>query len=141
MYRHRSASSSAVGALIIIAVGVMLLLNNNGILRFADIWRLWPIVFVIGGAVRLTQSGPNAKVVGGLMIGVGALLELAEFHLIPYRVWDLWPMAIIAVGLMMLWRSLQPREYGGDSQNARQDGSAYKRVFNGPAPEHLSIFG
>jgi len=142
-YRHHSASSNAMGALIVIVLGVLLLLNQNGILRFEDIWRMWPLVFVAGGAVRLSQSGQNAKMVGGLMMVIGAVLELAEFHLIPYRVWDLWPVGIIAIGLLMLWRSIAPREYGEETRDTTWDRSQCKRVVfqRAQAPEHLSIFG
>ncbi len=135
-----------MGALVVIAIGVLLLLNQNGIVRFEDIWRLWPVVLIIGGGVRMMQSGSNAVVVGGLMVSVGIVLELAEFHLIPFRVWQLWPVAIIAVGLLLLWRSVQPRDYGEGVQDTRwgsgNDAQAqwYGR-YHGPAPDHLSIFG
>jgi predicted membrane protein len=146
---HHNPRSSAAGALIVIAIGVLLLLNQNGILRFEDIWRLWPMVLIIGGGVRMMQSGSNAVVVGGLMVSVGIVLELAEFHLIPYQVWDLWPVAIIAIGLLMLWRSVQPRDYdaaGCDVLLERRDDPQPEnpkagRAARYAAPEHLSIFG
>jgi predicted membrane protein len=134
---YRGAKSGVVGALLLIGIGVLLLLNQNGILRIADVWRLWPLVLVIGGLVRLTQYGSSSKFMGVLMIALGAVLELAEFHLIPYRVFDLWPLGIIAVGLLLLWQSLQPKEVREDTRtwpHARVSGAL-------PVAENLSIFG
>jgi len=140
--RYRRHSSNTTGAIIVIGVGVLLLLNQNGIVRFEDVWRLWPMLLVIAGAARMSQGGSSAQMVGGLMMAVGVVLELAEFHLIPYRVWDLWPLGIIAVGLMLLWRSLQPKDDDDLVQDNPRNGPQSRRVvFNGPAPDNLSIFG
>src|SRR6478672_8089697 len=105
-YRHNSARSGIAGGLVLVAIGVLLLLNQNGILRFSDLWRLWPLALVAGGVVRLTQIGSNSKFMGGLMIALGVILEASEFHLIPYRIRELWPLGIIALGLLLLWQSL-----------------------------------
>jgi predicted membrane protein len=139
MPRHyyRSAKSGVAGALVLIGVGVLLLLNQNGILRIADVWRLWPLALVIGGLVRLTQFGSTGKFMGALMISLGAVLELAEFHLIPYRIFDLWPLFIIAIGLLLLFQSLQPKD-------PQEEGTQWTHAhFHGqlPVAENLSIFG
>jgi predicted membrane protein len=131
-HRDRSARSGAVGGIALVAIGALLLLHQNGILRFSDIWRLWPLALVAGGLVRLTQYGSSSRFMGVLMIALGGILEAAEFHLIPYSVWELWPLAIIALGLLLLWRSLQPRD--------EQEG-AWKFDFSTPAADNLSIFG
>jgi predicted membrane protein len=126
-----------VGALALIVVGVLLFLNQNGVLRFSEIWRLWPMLLVIGGLVRLAQFGSTSKFMGGLMIAIGIVLELSEFDLIPYRIWELWPLGIIAVGLILLWQSLQPKQEG-------EERAPWCRAhFGGPLPiaDNLSIFG
>lgn len=130
--RH-NARSGVVGALVLIGIGVLLLLNQNGILRFSDIWRLWPLALVAGGVVRLTQIGSSSRFMGGLMIVLGCILEASEFHLIPYRVWDLWPLGVIALGLLLLWQSLNPEE----------EREARWKKFHFPLPlaDNLSIFG
>ena len=69
--RHHNARSGVAGALVLIGIGVLLLLNQNGILRFSDIWRLWPLALVAGGLVRITQIGSNSRFMGGLMVVLG----------------------------------------------------------------------
>src|SRR5262249_12047644 len=131
--RYANARSGVAGALVLIGIGVLLLLNQNGILRFSDIWRLWPLALVAGGLVRLTQIGSNSRFMGALMVVLGCILEAAEFHLIPYRVWDLWPLGIIALGLLLLWQSLNPEQ----EREARWQ----KFHFPMPVADNLSIFG
>ena len=36
-----------------------------------------------------------AVVTGALMVSVGIVLELAEFHIIPFAPWQLWPVGVI----------------------------------------------
>jgi predicted membrane protein len=134
--RHYNARSGVAGALVLIAFGVLLLLNQNGILHFSDVWRLWPLALVAGGIVRLTQIGSNSRFLGGLMVVLGVILEASEFHLIAYRIRELWPLAIIALGLLLLWQNLQPKENLENSETKWR-----KFEFPTQAANHLSIFG
>jgi predicted membrane protein len=133
-YRHNSARSGIAGGLVLVAIGVLLLLHQNGILRFSDIWKLWPLALVAGGVVRLTQPGSNSQFMGGILVVLGLILEAAEFHVIPYSVWALWPLAIIAAGLMLLWQSLQPKEENPNPQWTKIESK-------GPAIDNFAIFG
>ena len=49
----RSRASGVVLSLLLVALGVVLLLNNLGLLRWS-VWRwiahLWPLVLILGGA-------------------------------------------------------------------------------------------
>src|SRR6516162_7157357 len=60
---------------LIIAVGVFLLLNNMGIVRFRDIWDFAPLLFVFVGAIRLIEAEgqPVGTIFGALLAGVGGL--------------------------------------------------------------------
>ena len=129
---YHSPRSGVAGGLIVVGIGVLMLLHQNGILRISDIWRLWPLVLVAGGVVRLIQFGSTNRFLGGLMIVLGLVLTAAEFHLIPYGVWELWPLGIIAVGLLLLWRSLQPRE-------EREPFGKFE--YSAATPDNVSIFG
>jgi predicted membrane protein len=131
-HRHSSARSGVAGGLVLVAVGVLLLLHQNGILRFSDIWKLWPLALVAGGVVRLTQPGSNSQFMGGVLVVLGLVLEAAEFHVIPYSVWSLWPLGIIAAGLMLLWQSLQPKN---------ENPEWIKADSKGPAVDNFAIFG
>src|ERR1051326_6636863 len=108
-HRKHGKHSGITGAVAIVAIGVLLLLHENQLLQWHDVLRLWPLLLVVGGFLRLGQYSPHSKIMGGIMIVVGGVLELSEFHLIPYTVREMWPLGIIALGLFLLWQNLQPK--------------------------------
>jgi cell wall-active antibiotic response 4TMS protein YvqF len=92
---------------IIAALGLGLLLNRIGVLPFDPFQRFWPLLLVVFGVMNLlTQSG---RFFGLLLIGAGVVLQLTKLGIIHLGVADLWPLAIIAVGLLVMWGSLESR--------------------------------
>ena len=49
------AGSYPVGPLLLIALGVLFLLNNLGVLRIAQVFRLWPVGLIAAGAYLLRE--------------------------------------------------------------------------------------
>jgi Domain of unknown function (DUF5668) len=93
--------------LIIAALGLGLLLNRMGVLPFDPFQRFWPLLLVVFGVMNLlTQSG---RFFGLLLIGAGVALQLSKLGIIHLGIADLWPLAIIAVGLLVMWGSLETR--------------------------------
>ena len=141
MGRHHKhgAGSGVVGAVAVIALGVLLLLHQNGIVQWQDVWRLWPMLLVIAGFARLGQYAPHSKLTGGLMIAAGAVLELSEFHVIPYSIRELWPLGIIVLGLLLLWQNLQPKppEVVEEPEVERER----RFSFGVSMPHNFAIFG
>jgi hypothetical protein len=66
---HGRAGGFPVGAITLIAVGVLLLLSTMDVIQFRYLLRYWPILLILVGAnmlyVRLTAGGP----VGGQEVG------------------------------------------------------------------------
>jgi predicted membrane protein len=100
---------------VIVAVGLGLLLDNLGIIRFNDVWRFWPLALVVWGASRLLESRSMAGYVwGGLLILIGAIFLLDNFHILIFEfdVFELiWPLLIIGFGVSMLLRSMDRKRY------------------------------
>lgn len=96
-----------VWGFVIVGVGVALLLDHLGVLPFGYLYRFWPLLLVLFGAMNiLTQSG---RAFGFLLIVAGALLQLNKLNLLHLTFADVWPLAIIAVGLLLIWGSLETR--------------------------------
>jgi predicted membrane protein len=96
-----------VWGFIILAIGVALLLDHMGILPFDQVYRFWPLLLVLAGVMNLlNQSG---RVFGFLLLVAGILLELNKFGLIRLSFADIWPLTIIAVGVLLIWGSLETR--------------------------------
>jgi hypothetical protein len=108
---RRPASCSPYQGIIwggaICAVGVILLLDHLGVVSADNLWRFWPMLIIVAGALSLTQPGKRAW--GTMVLVVGVLFQLNELGVMHFHWADIWPLAIIAVGAMMIWSSIESR--------------------------------
>ena len=59
---HSGLSGIVIGALIV-AIGLVILLDNLGIVRVYDIWRFWPVILIGFGVSRILESrAPGGQV-------------------------------------------------------------------------------
>ncbi|MGD0298242.1 MAG: DUF5668 domain-containing protein [Bryobacteraceae bacterium] len=113
--RVRSGLSGIVVGALIVAIGLIILLDNLGIVRVYDIWRFWPVILIGFGISRILESrGPGGQVWGGLMVLVGAAFLLDNLHILIFD-FDvshlIWPLAVIGFGVFMLLRAMDRRRY------------------------------
>jgi hypothetical protein len=103
-----NAAGGMVIGLAVVAVGVLFLLRNVGIVYFDDLWQYWPVILIVVGVSKLVNPHRASNVVGGIMIGgVGVVFLLRNLGYIYGDVWPyLWPGIIIAVGLSILVKHL-----------------------------------
>lgn len=117
--------------LVVVAVGVLFLLDNAGVLdagEAIDHW--WPAAVVALGVLQLAQR-PRSLTSPLLLIVAGAILLLFTTDTVQGNAWAyVWPVAIIAVGLMLLshWRGARALPAGVD----RDDTIVATGVFGGP---------
>lgn len=108
--RHSPMHGVLVGG-IITTIGVIFLLDNLGILQFRDIWQYWPVILIIVGVARLSDAhGPAAIVFGAVVAGIGGLILADNLNLIYFDWRVVWPILLIAWGIVILFR---PRRWGG----------------------------
>jgi predicted membrane protein len=94
---------------IIVMIGVALLLDHMGIRGFDRIYRFWPMILVVFGVMNiLTESNRGF---GILLIGAGTILQLNKLGYLHLTFAELWPLAIIGVGLLVMWGSLETRGF------------------------------
>ena len=121
--QHRRANQGPAFGIVfsvaIIALGVLFLLDNLGILRFYDVFRYWPAILIALGVVRLVDSrGTGSLVAGGLLTGIGALLLLDNLGLIVFDWRIFWPAILIALGILMLFRTTHTTPWGPNPQDS-----------------------
>ncbi len=108
-------SAGLVPGLIIVGLGTLFLLNNLDIVRVYDWWQLWPVVVIAIGATKLVDSpSPNEKAGGAVMILIGGVFLASTFGWFDVRARDLWPVALIGAGVVMLFNrlgQLENRDY------------------------------
>jgi len=97
--------------LILVLVGATLLLDHMGVLPFQNLYRLWPLLLVLFGVMNIsTHSGRSF---GFLLIVFGILLQLNSFDIIHLTFRDFWPLVIIAIGVLLIWGSVESWAIGG----------------------------
>jgi|SRR5215472_11631 len=95
------------GALIAV-VGLVLLVDNMGIFPSIQFYRLWPILLIVIGLMNIVcRSG---RVFGILLVIFGVLFQLSEFGIWHFGWPQIWPVALISVGVLVMWSSLEARK-------------------------------
>ena len=106
---------------IIVVVGLALLLDQMGIAPFDRLYRFWPMLLVMFGVMNiLTQANRGF---GILLIVAGAVLQLDKLGVLRLSFAELWPLAIIAVGFLVMWGSLETRGFLRSSSTAKAGGA------------------
>jgi predicted membrane protein len=106
---HPGASGGIVLGAAICAVGAILLLDHVGLISAGSLWRFWPLLLLVAGAVNLADPGKWPW--GAFLILIGVLFQLDNLGVIHFRWAELWPLAIIAAGTMMIWGSVKARRF------------------------------
>ena len=96
-----------IPALVLIGIGAAFLLNNLRIVPFYDIWQYWPVALIVVGLFRLVDSvHMNEKLMGGVLVVVGGLLLCRTLGLFQVTWNTIWPLILIAVGVLLLVQRL-----------------------------------
>src|SRR5579872_1060782 len=93
------SSERFIPAIVLIGLGVLFFLNNLHVVAARDVIRYWPAIFIAVGIIQLVDSAfPAGRVVGGIFVGVGAILLARNLGYLDVAIRDLWPLALIALG-------------------------------------------
>jgi hypothetical protein len=106
---QRQPEASRLGLVwgaLIVAAGVALLLDHLGFIAIGSLFRFWPMILIFFGVGHLFT--PSNRTWGGILIVVGVVFQLNNLGITHLRFADMWPLAIIAVGLMLMWGALKP---------------------------------
>ncbi len=100
-----------IGA-VILAVGVIMFLDRQGIIDATVIWEFfWPGVFVAAGILKLAQSleRPAGRAWGAILIGIGILIALGKMGFLHLSGREIFPLVLILVGVILLWGAIEGR--------------------------------
>ena len=114
MTKKTMDSSQLMVGLLVVAVGVLLLLDTLDIVE--DPLRFWPVFLIVLGIIKLRSTEPSSRGIGSMLIAVGALFLISNLGYFRVRVRDLWPLAIIFMGGAVMWRA-----FGGDRPTEAAD--------------------
>lgn len=108
---RKDSSGRIFWGIIIMAVGVLLLLQQMDKLDFGDvIARYWPLILILVGVWQLIANG--FRNTGGplLLIALGVVFQLWKLDILGRKTWSyVWPLLIIFAGLWTLLGALRHR--------------------------------
>ena len=106
----RGVTSQVVLGLLVIAMGLLFLLDNLNILDMHRAFSFWPMLFVVVGTVKLcdtqTQGG---TLLGAGLVGVGVLMMLDRMDIIDFNVRTMWPLVLIGLGGFLVAKAVRSR--------------------------------
>jgi len=109
---QRSGASGIVIGGLIVVIGLLILLDNMGIVQVHEIWHYWPVLLIGVGVAKVLESrSPAGYIWGGVLALAGALMLLDNLEIISFDFNLIWPLLLIAFGLSMLVRSVDRKRY------------------------------
>lgn len=109
---YRPRSSVFIG-LVVVLVGVVLLLDQMGVVSQWKVFRFWPLLLIFLGLSQIKRcSGWGGRLVGIFMILLGAVFQLENLGYDQVRIEVVWPVFIILGGLLLIMRARRPRTTG-----------------------------
>ncbi len=115
--------------LAVIIVGVVFTLGNLGLIHTRDYLRFWPVLIIALGLAKLVDStGTPGRFAGVVITLVGGMLLLNNLAVVRFRIWDYWPLLLVALGISIVWQA-----FGRDSGITKDPGRTVSTlaVFGG----------
>ena len=102
----------------IFVLGVILILDNFGVVDASVLAPYWPLLLMVVGVSHLVGPSSARKVGWGLSwIAVGAIILLNNLGVIAVGIGALWPVVLVILGANLVFRGARRRyrEFGSGS--------------------------
>jgi hypothetical protein len=112
MGTNRSYSWSFLFGALIVAAGVVLLLDQQGIINADRVFSyFWPVIMIAAGSAMLIDCrGRGGRGFWGIwLLAIGLILMLENLGVAHIRFDMVWPLIVIGVGVLMIWQAAGPR--------------------------------
>lgn len=106
-------SPRLIFGLAIMAWGLILTLDNFGLIDAGRYWRLWPLLLIAIGVARLAESVRSGfRMSGFVLVLIGIALLLHNLDVV--RLKQIWPLILFVFGGGIVWKALGPKGRGHD---------------------------
>lgn len=98
-------SPRLVLGLSVMAAGLLLTLDNLGLVAAREYWPFWPVILIAVGLAKMAQSlQERGRPAGAGLVLLGAALLLLNLGLLRTRYF--WPILLLVVGARIAWQAL-----------------------------------
>jgi predicted membrane protein len=97
------SNGKLVAGIFFTATGLVLTADNLDLVVAERYLRWWPVVLLVIGAMKL--ANPGSRVFGTVLTIAGAWILAYNLNWIHFTIFDLWPVILIGIGLMMVGRA------------------------------------
>lgn len=110
----RGVTGQVFMGVLVIAVGLLFFLDNLDIIDVHDALAFWPLIFIVAGVAKLLDTTtPNGHLTGLAGIGVGGTMILHRLGIIYFSWRAAWPLVLIAVGALVVYRAMSGHRWAG----------------------------
>jgi predicted membrane protein len=124
-----SPLSGLIWGVIVALVGVVILLDNMGIIEARHLYRYSPSLLILAGILNLGSR--SSRIFGIILILAGALFQLGALGIGHFTWGTLWALIFIAVGLSIIWGSIEGRTRRPPSAGETSNTMNAVAVFSG----------
>ncbi|KYG71183.1 putative membrane protein [Roseivirga ehrenbergii] len=112
---------NAIVGLIFILIGTVFLLDNLDIIswHYRRYIFQWENILIIVGAILILNK-ENVKT-GGILMGIGVLLNLDEWFNLDVSIFDLWPLVFVVAGIAIVNRNKETKDDRYDPNTGNLD--------------------
>jgi hypothetical protein len=89
-----------VCGLVVVAVGVVFLASNLGLMPLWEVWHLWPLTLIVIGGAKVLFPEQGSRASGLPLLLVGGIFLAHNYHVLHIR--DSWPLFVVSAGLGIL---------------------------------------
>jgi predicted membrane protein len=95
------------GGALILAVGLILLLDQMGYVSAAYIFRFfWPAIFIFFGTeLAVCRNNPSRRLIGIVLVCFGVLLLFGSLGILRVGLYTMWPVLLIVWGVWVMVRA------------------------------------
>jgi len=137
--KHNPHNKAIYFAILLIAAGTLILLNQMGKLGNAShILISWPMLIIAVGLINLIQR--QSRIFGVILLIVGVFFLLPKIYpgIDPHVVWKYWPVLLIIFGLLVIFKFVIKKPHTSLHAEAGADMLNEVNVFGGNEKPILS---
>jgi predicted membrane protein len=123
----------------LVLMGVVLTLDQIGVVQAHHVLRFWPAALIILGLVTLQRGDGHSAVRGLVLIVVGGWLLLNTLGVVSVQLWEfIWPLLLVIFGARIMTRSQNRKSNTNSNQSGAADGSMPGPATGGAGPSALA---